>query len=141
MSDTIILVPEMILPSPTAADKAGDAVALRDHRIAAIGEPEELLKRWPDAEVEVLTNCVIMAGLVNAHQHGRGISQIQLGYQDDFLELWIGARRGRGVLDPYPITKLAAANMLAHGVTATVHANYVYGRGDYEAEVRSTLRA
>ena len=141
MSDTIILVPDMILPSPTAADMAGDAVVVRNHRIAAIGKPKELLELWPDAEVEALTDCLIMAGLVNAHQHGRGISQIQLGYHDDFLELWISGRRGRGVLDPYPITKLAAANMLAHGVTATVNANYTYGSGDYEAEVRASLRA
>ncbi len=141
MSDTIILVPEMILPSPTAADKVGDAVAVRDHRIARIGGLEELLNLWPDARVEALPDCLIMAGLVNAHQHGRGISQIQLGYYDDFLELWINARRGRGVLDPHPITKLAAANMLAHGVTATVHANYTYGSGDYEAELRASLRA
>src|SRR6185295_2685203 len=31
--------------------------------------------------------------------------------------------------------------MLAHGVTTTIHANYTYGTGDYEAEVRASLRA
>ena len=76
-----------------------------------------------------------------AHQHGRGISQVQLGYAEDFLELWIASRRARGALDPYPITKLAAAAMLENGVTTTVHANYSYGSGDYEAEVRASLRA
>ena len=45
------------------------------------------------------------------------------------------------MLDPYPITKLAAANMLANGVTTTIHANYSYGTGNYEAEVRASLRA
>ena len=99
MSDTIILVPEMILPSPTAAVQSGDALAVCDHRIALIGRPEALLERWPDARVEALPDCLVMAGLINAHQHGRGISQIQLGYHDDFLETWIQSRRGRGVLD------------------------------------------
>jgi cytosine/adenosine deaminase-related metal-dependent hydrolase len=109
--------------------------------ILEIGPQEELLVRCPDAQIERLPNCLVMPGLVNAHQHGRGISQIQLGYHDNFLELWIASRRGRGVLDPYPITMLAAANMLAHGVTTTIHANYSYGSGDYEAEVRASLQA
>lgn len=141
MSETTILSPEYILASPTAAPIANKALAIRGNRIAAIGGLDELRARWPDAGWELLPDCLVMAGLVNAHQHGRGISQVQLGYQDDFLELWISSRRGRGTLDPYPITKLAAANMLAHGVTTTVHANYTYGSGDYEAEVRASLRA
>ena len=31
--------------------------------------------------------------------------------------------------------------MLRHGVTATLHANYSYATGDYEAELRGVLRA
>lgn len=141
MSETILLLPEVTLASPDATLKFAEGVAIRDDRIVDIGKVEDLRRRWSDARIEALPDCLLMAGMVNAHQHGRGISQIQLGYQDDFLEAWISSRRGRGVLDPYPITKLAAANMLAHGVTATIHANYSYGTGDYEAEVRASLRA
>ena len=141
MSETTILSPEVILRSPAAPLLVGDALAVDETRVAAIGKLDTLRARWPDARVVPLPDCMVMAGLVNAHQHGRGLSQVQLGYHDDFLELWISSRRARGVLDPYPITKLAAANMLARGVTATVHANYTYGSGDYEAEVRASLRA
>ena len=82
-----------------------------------------------------------MPGLVNAHQHGRGLSQVQLGYPDDRLERWIARRRGRGPLDPYPVTLLAAMQMLRNGVTCAVHANYSYGSGDYEGELRAALQA
>ena len=111
---TTILVPEAILPRADSASlRVGVAIAVEDSRIAAIDTPEQLRLRWPAGIVLDLPGCLVMPGLINAHQHGRGLSQIQLGYQDDFLEPWISNRRGRGVLDPYAITKLAAARMLA----------------------------
>ena len=138
----IILQPEYLLPTADPDSlQNGMAVAIEGNRIAAIDRPDVLRQRWPDARTEDLDGCMVMPGLVNAHQHGRGISQIQLGYADDFLELWINSRRARGSLDPYPITKLAAACMIENGVTSTVHANYSYGSGDYEAEARAALRA
>ena len=133
MADVSILHPEMVLPNPDPASlKVGAAIAIKDDRIAAIDDQEILRARWPDAEPTALPGCMVLPGLVNAHQHGRGISQIQLGFHDDFLELWINRRRGRGVLNAYPITKLSAANMLANGITCTIHANYSYASGDYE---------
>lgn len=141
MADVVLLLPEFVLPSPDPSTLLTDAgIAVIGDRIASIEAPERLRKRWPQAQEIELPDCLVMPGLVNAHQHGRGISQVLLGYSDDYLEAWIASRRGRGVLDPYPVTKLAAARMLANGVTSTIHANYTYG-GDYEAEVRASLRA
>ena len=141
MTENLVIVPEALLTAPGEETRTGIALAVKDGRVAEIAPERDLLARHARARVERLPGCLVMPGLVNAHQHGRGLSQVQLGYHDDFLELWIAGRRGRGVLDPYPITKLAAANMLAHGVTTTIHANYSYGSGDYEAEVRASLRA
>jgi 5-methylthioadenosine/S-adenosylhomocysteine deaminase len=120
-----ILVPEAVLSFPdTASLRVGAGVAVEGSWIAAVDAPEQLRIRWPTATVVDLPDCLLMPGLVNAHQHGRGLSQIQLGYHDDFLEPWISNRRGRGILDPYSITKLAAARMVAQGVTTSIHANY-----------------
>lgn len=142
MSDAIILAPDCLLPEADPRTlKLGAAIAVSGDSIAAIDTPEVLRRRFADARVEDLPGMLIMPGFVNAHQHGRGLSQIQLGYAEDFLELWIASRRARGSLDPYPITKLAAACMVENGVTTTVHANYSYGSGDYEAEIRAALRA
>ncbi len=141
-ADTTILAPEYLLPEADPASlETGVAIAVTGDSIAATGAPDLLRRRYPEARVEALPGALVMPGLVNAHQHGRGISQIQLGYGEDFLELWIASRRARGPLDPHPITLLAAACMLENGVTTTVHANYSYGSGDYEAEVRAALRA
>jgi len=139
---TTVLLPEAMLPRPESSSlRFGVGIAVEGERIAAIGEPQQLRSQWPAATIVELPGCLVMAGLVNAHQHGRGLSQIQLGYHDDFLEPWISNRRGRGVLDAYAITKLAAARMVAQGATTTVHANYSYGTGNYESEVRAQLRA
>jgi cytosine/adenosine deaminase-related metal-dependent hydrolase len=116
-------------------------VAVQGGRVAEIARADVLRTHWPSAQFIELPDCLIMPGLVNAHQHGRGVSQIQLGYHDGFLETWIASRRGRGILDAYAITKLAAAHMVIQGVTTTIHANYSYGTGDYESEVRAQLKA
>lgn len=142
MSSVIILVPAQLLLRPTStALRSGFGLAVQDGCVAEIAEAQVLRTHWPSAEQIELPDCLIMPGLVNAHQHGRGLSQIQLGYHDDFLETWIASRRGRGVLDPYAITRLAAARMVSQGVTCTVHANYSYGTGDYESEIRAQLKA
>ena len=117
------------------------AVAIEGDRIMDIGLAADLATRHTSAERKHFPDAILMPGFVNAHQHGRGLSQIQLGYPDDQLELWIARRRGRGTPDPYALTRLAAEEMLANGVTATLHANYSYASGNYEAELRESIRA
>lgn len=138
----MILLPEFVLPGPRAATLLhGAAVVVSGATIAAVGTPEDMRQQWPGADIVDLPECLLMPGLVNAHQHGRGLSQIQLGYPDTYLEAWIAGRRARGILDSFALTRLAALRMLANGVTTTIHANYSYGTGDYENEVREQLRA
>ncbi len=140
MKRRLLLVPGYLLRVPgESAVEGAQAVLVDGSTIAAVAPRASLAA--PDAEQIELPNCLIMPGLVNAHQHGRGISQIQLGYPDARLELWINQRRARGAPDPYPLALLAAAEMLRHGVTCAVHANISYGSGDYEQEVRAGLRA
>src|SRR5690606_17425104 len=47
----------------------------------------------------------------------------------------------RAAPDIHLLTLLAAEEMLANGVTSTLHANYSYGSGDCEAELRASIRA
>lgn len=137
-----ILAPSWVLPNADGNTlESGSGVLIVDGRVDRVAPLVRLTELAPDARRIDLPGCLLMAGWINAHQHGRGLSQIQLGYHDTFLETWIASRRGKGLLDPYPITKLAALEMLAHGVTCAIHANYSYGTGDYEAEVREQLRA
>lgn len=142
MTNPIIIEGGFVLPRPRATDLIKNAsIAVAGPLVAAIGSLPELSRRWPNAEIIRYPDCLLVPGLVNAHQHGRGLSQIQLGYHDDFLEPWIAGRRARGALDSHIVTKLAAARMIANGVTTTIHANYSYGTGDYERELRGQIAA
>ena len=71
------------------------AGAIEGDQIVDIGLATDLAARHTSAEREQFPDAILMPGFVNAHQHGRGLSQIQLGYPDDQLEPWI-ARRSRG---------------------------------------------
>jgi len=137
----LVLEADHVLRDAASPVIAGGAVAVRDGLIVACGTAAEIRAAYPAAETISLGHACLMPGLINAHQHGRGLSQIQLGFPDDSLEPWIARRRGRGVPDVYALTRLAALQMIENGVTATLHANYSYGSGDYEAELRAAIRA
>lgn len=134
-----LIRPDWLLADAADEPRAGWSVLVRDERVEAVG-PDAALAQRAD-EVMALPGTLLMPGLVNAHQHGRGISQLLLGYPDDRLEPWIAQRRARGAPDPGPLTALAALDMLANGTSCAVHANYSYGSGDYEAECRASIEA
>lgn len=134
-----LIRPAYLLAEAGATVCADWSVLVEDARIVEVGPDATLALRA--AEVLELPGMLLMPGLVNAHQHGRGISQVLLGYPDDRLEPWIAQRRARGAPDAGALTRLAALDMLANGVTCTVHANYSYGSGDYAAEAAAAIDA
>jgi 5-methylthioadenosine/S-adenosylhomocysteine deaminase len=118
------------------------AVVIDGDRVVAVGRYDELRERHPEARELGSERHVILPGLVNAHQHGQGLSTIQLGLLDDFLEPWAAAFWARcHPLDIYLDTLYAAARMIRAGVTTAVHFGYGRGLGDVEAETRAALRA
>lgn len=136
-----VLQASHVLTDAASPAITGGAVAVEADRVRMVGDAEDVRRAFPAAHHIDLGDVLLMPGFVNAHQHGRGLSQIQLGYHDDELEPWIASRRRRGSPDTYALTKLAALEMMANGVTSTLHANYSYGSGDYESEVRGAIRA
>ncbi|MBU8546625.1 MULTISPECIES: amidohydrolase family protein [Roseomonadaceae] len=124
----IILTAEALIAGATDTTvREGLGVLVAEGRITAIGPLDDLAVMAPGAERLHLEGCVLMPGLVNAHQHGRGLTQIQLGFPDMILEAWQTTKRRRGWLDPAAMVPLAAMQMLASGVTATIHANTTWG--------------
>ncbi|MGX9963575.1 amidohydrolase family protein [Roseomonas sp. F4] len=125
----IILTAEALIAGATdpAAREGFGVLVGADGRIAAIATPDDLRAMAPGAEHLHLESCVLLPGLVNAHQHGRGLTQLQLGFPDMILEAWQTTKRRRGWLDPAAMVPLAAMQMLASGVTATIHANTTWG--------------
>ena len=139
MNRPLLIRPAYLLADAADGVRAGWSVLVDGDRVIDLGPDARLAPRA--AEVVDLPGALLMPGLVNAHQHGRGISQVLLGYPDDRLEPWIAQRRARGAPDAGALTTLAALDLLANGTTCTVHANYSYGSGDYEAEARASIEA
>jgi 5-methylthioadenosine/S-adenosylhomocysteine deaminase len=88
-----LIRPAYLLADAADEVRAGWSVLVEGERIAAVGPDAQLVPQA--AGVVDLPGTLLMPGLVNAHQHGRGISQVLLGYPDDRLEPWIAQRRAR----------------------------------------------
>jgi cytosine/adenosine deaminase-related metal-dependent hydrolase len=156
MAETSILLPQAVLTDGEAKAPLWDvAIRIDGDCIAEIGHAGDIVAAHPKAEIIDLADCVVMPGLVNAHQHGRGLSAMQQGGEDEYFELINAARtarrsRGSAPVAPRhevqspgsaPIVALACAEMLRNGVTCTIQANLYFDGEDYESELRSVLRA
>lgn len=141
MANELRLFPDVVLEGAGFDERRGAGLVIAGGIIAEIADADTLRARPGDAEIIDLPGQALMAGFVNAHQHGRGLTQFQLGYADDTLETWLPALSGAGVLDPYLHTRLATFDMIAAGVTGTIQANTAYGTGDPARELRETFRA
>lgn len=141
MARELRLFPDVILAGPRFEERRDVGLSIVDGVIAEIAAADALRSRAGDAEVIELPGQAVMAGFVNAHQHGRGMTQFQLGHADGVLETWIARVRSSGMLDPYRQTLLGCLDMIACGITGAIHANTAYGSGDPVGDVRETMRA
>ncbi len=144
--ETTIVRGRFVVAEPDELPAAGvlehGAVLIEGDRVAAVGPYDELRAAHPAARELGSDRHAVLPGLVNAHQHGQGLSTIQLGLLDDYLEPWGAAFFARcHPLDLYLDTLYAAARMLRAGVTTAVHFGYSRGLGGVEAESRAALRA
>jgi len=96
MAKMSILLPQAVLTDSYAEAPIWDAaIRVEGDRIAEIGPAGTILAAHAGAEVLDLADCVVMPGLVNAHQHGRGLSAMQVGDEDTYWELITAARTER----------------------------------------------
>lgn len=118
------------------------AVLVRDGCIAETGRRPDLVARHPDAEIIGGSGMAAIPGLINAHHHAGGPTQLQQGLMDDFLEPWIyGFARFRG-RDVSRGTLLSCARQLRSGVTSVVDVHSGGGTArDYADRIDRALRA
>jgi 5-methylthioadenosine/S-adenosylhomocysteine deaminase len=89
MKSTWIMRGKHVLTEPRKKEKGvlkDGAIAIDGDRITALGTFNEIASRYPDAKVLGDGKQLLMPGLVDAHSHGRGMSPIQKGVKNDFLE-------------------------------------------------------
>jgi 5-methylthioadenosine/S-adenosylhomocysteine deaminase len=138
---TILHAAAIIPGGDDTAAHEGWAIGIAEDCIVAIGPRAAVAAALPGAAVEDFGDAVLMPGLINAHQHGRGLTQAQLGYPDLILEAWQTLKRRRGWIDPAAMVPLAAMQMLASGITACIHANTTWGRPNQPDDLARTVAA
>src|SRR4029453_12301138 len=103
-----------VLSDPSVMPERGvlehGAVVVEGDRVLAVEHYETLRARYPEAIELGSEDHIVLPGLVNSHQHGQGLTTVQLGLLDDYLEPWGAAFWGRcHPLDAYLDTLSRAA--------------------------------
>ncbi len=125
MSDTLILRGSHLLTDPRLKSKGlieGGAVAIRDGLVAETGTFAALSAKYPAAKVLGDGTQLLLPGLVDAHSHGRGMSPIQKGVFNDFLENCLLDWAYMPLLPPELTAGVCAWRHLRSGCT-TLHHN------------------
>ncbi len=99
----------------------GGAVAIADGSVLETGTFAELAAKYPGARILGDGTQLLLPGLVDAHSHGRGMSPIQKGVKNDFLENALFDWAYMPVLPPELTAALCAWRHLRSGCTLLHH--------------------
>src|ERR1022692_535244 len=101
---------------------SGGAVAIAGELIHDIGTLDELSAKYPGAQKIGGSQFLLIHGLINAHTHGKGLSDFQRGALDNTLETWRFDTYDKFIpLPTYEDVAYSAAKLLKSGVTGTMH--------------------
>jgi cytosine/adenosine deaminase-related metal-dependent hydrolase len=124
MTETLILRGKYLLADPREKEKGvirDGAIAVQNGRIGKVGPYQELSSSFPGAKVLGNGKQLLMPGLVDAHSHGRGMSPIQKGVKNDFLENALFDWAYMHVLPPELCAGMTAYHHLRTGCTLLHH--------------------
>src|ERR1700739_4670787 len=97
------------------------SVAITDGTVAETGPFAAIAPKYPGARVLGDGRQLVMPGLVDAHSHGRGLSPIQKGVRNDFLENALFDWAYMPVLPPELTAAVCAWRHLRSGCTLLHH--------------------
>ncbi|TMA13320.1 MAG: amidohydrolase [Deltaproteobacteria bacterium] len=117
------------------------AVYVSGKNIIEVGPYKDLKAAYPTAAVIGSPRFWVMPGFVNAHQHGKGLTNFQLGGLDDCFEISRFSPEPLASIDPYIDTLYGCMRMIESGVTTCIHYNSSRGPSSYETDVRDRMRA
>lgn len=134
-----------VIVDPATASTGGTtpdgALMVERGLVSDLGPYSVLKARYPDAVELGSDRHVVMPGLVNAHHHGRGLSGLQLGIIDGYLESWLLDFWLQRPLDVFLDTMFANIRLLRSGVTTVVHSGYSRDWSQTANEAHAALRA
>lgn len=96
------------------------AILVENGAVTAIDAADALRRIDPQAKMMGSSRIAIMPGMINAHHHV-GLTPLQMGSNDEPLEIWFGTRLGLRNVDLYLDTLYSAFEMIASGVTTVQH--------------------
>ncbi|MFP4618860.1 MAG: amidohydrolase family protein [Spirochaetaceae bacterium] len=117
MSEKLVYGRYVIIDSETCIDSG--AVLVREGKVVEAGKYAELKKAYPKAEEIGSGSHMVLPGFIDAHDHGKGLTDFQRGHLDDTLETW--KFRSYPPVDLYSDTLWNAIKHLEAGVTTTMH--------------------
>jgi cytosine/adenosine deaminase-related metal-dependent hydrolase len=129
-----------VLPSAEAELLDDGAVAWAGGRVLGVGRYAQVRAVHSEAECWDFPDHLILPGLINAHDHGRGLGTLQMGISDRPLELWLPGLFTLRALDPYLAALYDGIQLLAGGVTTTTHQHNPRDWRNLEEELVDTAR-
>ena len=131
----------IVIPAPDDVDSfiEDGAVCTRGDRIVAVGSFGQLLREYAPELVRGSDRHLVIPGLVNAHDHVRAPSTLQLGVHDDVLEAWIVDLLRLPRVEPRIASTLACCRLLRSGVTTIVNSFYEGSGERYESVLADTV--
>lgn len=132
---------ECFVPSAGTTALRDVAILFEDGHVLGIEPANTATRRWPRATRIPTGGNVVIPGLVNSHDHGRGFDPTTFGVADETLEPWL---KKLGAIPEFPIYESVLRDALlqrASGITATVHSHIPRNWKDPFPEVEEVLRA
>ncbi|MCC6710664.1 MAG: amidohydrolase family protein [Gammaproteobacteria bacterium] len=121
---------------------SGGAVAIGGELIHDIGTLDELSAKYPGAQKIGGSQFLLIPGLINAHTHGKGLSDFQRGALDNTLETWRFDTYDKFIpLPTYEDVAYSAAKLLKSGVTGTMHNMLLADTAGFEKKYEDLLNA
>lgn len=137
MSTMLVHGKYLVVDSETVIENG--AVLIRDDLIAETGDYDKLKASHPDAERIGGDRYIVLPGFVNAHSHGKGITDFQRGQVDDSLETW--KWRVFPPIDQGLDTLYFTVKCIEAGVTTTMHNHNIQDPSNPEDECSAILQA
>src|SRR5438094_5146021 len=124
MAETIIMRGAYAITDPRLGPPGvipAGAVAITDGTVRENGSFAAIAPKYPGARVLGDGSQLLMPGLVDAHSHGRGLSPIQKGVRNDFLENALFDWAYMPILPPELTATICGLRHLRSGCTLLHH--------------------
>src|SRR5436190_5053051 len=124
MTETIIMRGGYAITDPRLGASGvipAGAVVIRDGTVKETGPFAAVAPKYPGAEILGDGTQLLLPGLVDAHSHGRGLSPIQKGVRNDFLENALFDWAYMPILPPELTAAICALRHLRSGCTLLHH--------------------